>query len=409
MTRGALRLGAVIGAAALSTMAIAPAFATHDATAEADSSASTGVGPLFELLDTDACTATDTATSQSGTPTGRCGNGLSLNDQINAFAQNASAPGDGTSAADASVAPIDIANFTALDLTGILSGLQAIDTGTVLDDVVQGVDDAILRQALEALVPSVVAPLDDALQDALASVHENLPLTLKLGAVESHCTANAEPLNAEGNGTVAGINLEVMLGDQVVVVPIHAETAPNSNLLVGAPEDLVNAIIDGLEASFTQSLGGALSPLNQLLGTVQEQVTTQIFAQLEEQLLPALADALAPLIKGTVNKQEPVSPSATGEIEVTALELILADGQIGELDLARSHCGPNRLGTPHEGNPTPTPEPQPGPGPGPADIPTQVDSGLSGSNTTAILVGTGALMLVAGVTGLAGYRRMLQQ
>lgn len=416
MTRGALRLGAIFGAAALSTMAIAPAFATHDATAEADSSASTAKGPLFDAidLDTGACTAIDTAAAQTGTVSGRCGDGLSLNDQINAFSQNASAPGDGTSAADASVAPIDIVNFASLDLTGILDGLAGVDTGTILDEVLaplgQGAID-VLKES--GVYDAALVSIDDALQDALTEVHDNLPVTAQIGVVESHCTATAVPLNAEGNGTVATINLLVQLGDQQIVVPIHAETAPNSDLVVASPQVLVDAIIDGMQETFTQSLGGELAPLNEALEGAQTQITDRIFAELEAQLLPALSEALAPLIKGTVNKQEPVSPSSTGEIEVTALELILGGGEIGELDLARSHCGPNRAGSPHGDEPGGTPEPQPGPGPGqgpaPADIPTQVDSGQSGSDTTAILMGTGALLLAAGVTGLAGYRRMLQQ
>lgn len=413
MTRGALRLGAVLGAAALSTIAMAPAFATHDATAEADSSASTGTGPLFEqLLDTGQCTATDTPTTETGTVTGRCGDGLNLNDQIKAFSQNASAPGDGTSAADASVAPIDIVDFASLDLTGILDGLAGVDTGTVLDEVLaplgQGAIDALKTSGVydQALVA-----IDDGLQDALAQVHENLPVTLRIGAVESHCTATAAPLTAEGNGTLAGIDLLVQLGDQQIVVPIHAETGPNSDLVVDSPQVLVDAIIDGLEATFTQSLGGALQPLNEALAGAQAQITDAIFAELEAQLLPGLSEGLAPLVKGTVNKQEPTSPSSTGEIEVTGLELVLLGDQ--ELDLARSHCGPDRAGSSHDDapgtNPEPQPQPGPAPGPGAADIPTQVDSGLSGSDNTAILMGTGALLLVAGVTGLAGYRRLLQQ
>lgn len=406
-------------------MVVAPgAYATHDATATADSSASTGTGPLFELLDTGACTVTDTPTSTGGTPTGRCGDGLSLNAQINAFSQNAAAPGDApsTSTADASVAPIDIADFTSLDLTGIVDGLAAIDTGTVLDDVIGGLAPA-LQLLLEPLKDAAIAPIDDALQQALAGVEAALPLSIEIGAVESFCKATADPLVATGNGTVAGIHLIVMLGDQRIEVPIQAGTAPNSNLLVGAPEDLVNAIVDGLEDTFTASLGGALSPLNDVLDTLQAQVTSAIFAQLEPALLQALADALEPLIKGTVNKQEPVSPSSTGEIEVTSLELILADGQIGELDLARSHCGINTKGTPHgdptcETDPSLCPEPEPTcetdpslcPPPPGGNIPTQVDSGLGGSNQgTIIMIATAALLLGAGVTGLAGYRRMLQQ
>lgn len=397
-------------------MAIAPAFATHDATAEADSSASTAKGDLFEAidLDTGACTAIDTAATETGTVSGRCGDGLNLNDQIKAFSQNASAPGDGTSAADASVAPIDIVDFGALRLRGIVEGLGAADTGTVLDGLVNPAGQGIKELLTAAgLYDTAVAEIDAAVQEALASVHDELPLSLEIGAVESWCKATAQPLNAEGNSTVARIDLLIRLGDQVIRVPITIESAPNSDLIVHFPQDAVDGIIDGLRATFNESLDGSAAGINDILDPVQEQLTDQLFAELEAELLPSLSDGLAQLIKGTVNKQEPVSPSSTGEIEVTALELILGGEKIGELDLARSHCGPNRAGTAHGDAPGATPEPQqqpgPAPGPGAADIPTQVDSGQSGSNSTAILMGTGALLLAAGATGLAGYRRMLQQ
>jgi hypothetical protein len=387
----------------MAAFAAAPALAATGDTGGADSSASTGTGSLFQLLDTDSCTAA----TPSATGTGRCGDGLSLNNQINAFSQNATAPAGGTSSADASVAPIDITNIgTTLDLPGIIDGLAAINTGTVLDDVIGGVVDNTLSQQLLALVgPTVLTPLNDALQTALAGVTDALPLGLQIGAVESQCTATASPLRATGTSHVAGVNLVVHLGNQVINVPLELGTAPNSNLLVGAPEDLVNGIIAGLEDTFTTSLGGALAPLNALLSTLQTQVTSAIFGQLEQSLLPAVANALEPLVSGTVNKQVPVSPSSTGEIEVTALDLHLLGSNV--LELGRSHCGPNARGTTGGGgNPG-----GPGNGGNP-HIPTVVDSGLAGhADHTArnILGATAALMLLAGTAGLVGYRRMLNK
>jgi hypothetical protein len=398
-----LKTGAVIAAATFSAFITAPAFAATSDTGGANSSASTGTG-IFDLLDTDACTATPATPAGAG----RCGNGLSLNNQINAFSQNASGPTNGTSTANASVAPIDITNLgTSLDLTGIIDGLNAINTGTVLDTVINAVNDLALRAALQALEPAVLVPLDNALQQALAGVTDALPLGIQIGAVESTCTATAQPLVATGTSHVAGAHIVVHLGNQVINVPLELGTAPNSYLLITAPEDLVNGIIAGLEDTFTTSLGGALSGLNQLLATLQTQVTAQIFSQLEAQLLPALADALKDIVSGTVNKQVPVSPSSTGEIEVTALELKVLGTNV--LDLARSHCGPNTRGT---GTPT-------GPGngggghhPNNPHVPNVVDSGLKGhEDHTArnVLGATAALMLLAGTAGLLGYRRMLNK
>ena len=106
-------------------------------------------------------------------------------------------------------------------------------------------------------------------------------------------------------------------------------------------------------------------------------------------------------------KQVPVSPSSTGTIEVTALELKLLGTNV--LDLARSNCGPNaRTTTPSGGGNTSNPH-NPGKNP---HVPNVVDAGLQGhSDHTArnILAGTAALMLLAGSAGLVGYRRMLNK
>lgn len=398
MKRRVMRFGAIIGAATVSMFAFAPAMAATNDTGGADSSASTGTG-LFNLLDTDACTAT----APSGVGTGRCGDGLNLNNQIAAFSQNASGATNGTSTADASVAPIDITNLgTSLDLTGILDGVFDINTGTVLDSVINGLNAGPLKDLLNQLEVTVVAKIDDALQDALAGVTDALPLGLQIGAVESSCTATASPLRATGTSHVAGLDLLVHLGDQVIHVPIELGTAPNSNLLVDAPQQLVDGLIVGITSTLTDSLGGKLSALNVLLTGAVQPIVDKLLTQLKPNLLQGLSDALQSIVAGTVNKQVPVSPSSTGEIEVTALELKLFSTNV--LDLGRSHCGPNARGTTPPGNPG-----NPG-NPNLPHVPTVVDAGMAGhADHTArnVLGATAALMLLAGTAGLLGYRRML--
>lgn len=399
MKRRVMRFGAIIGAATVSMFAFAPAMAATNDTGGADSSASTGTGSLFNLLDTDACTAT----APSGTGTGRCGDGLSLNNQIAAFSQNASGPSNGTSTADASVAPIDITNLgTSLDLTGILDGVFDINTGTVLDDVINSLNAGALKTLLTSLENQLVAPIDDALQQALAAVTDALPLGLQIGAVESNCTATAEPLSASGTSHVAGLDLLVHLGNQVIHVPIELGTAPNSNLIVDAPQQLVDGLIAGIEDTLTDSLGGSLSLINVALSQAVQPIVDQLLTALKPNLLQGLSDLLEPIISGTVNKQDPVSPSSTGEIEVTALEVKLLGTNV--LDLGRSHCGPNARGTTPPGNPG-----NPG-NPNLPHVPTVVDAGMAGhADHTArnVLGATAALMLLAGTAGLFGYRRML--
>jgi len=400
LKRRVMRFGAIIGATTLSVFAFAPAFAATNDTGGADASASTGTG-LFDLLDTDACTST----APSGTGTGRCGDGLSLNNQINAFDQNASGATNGTSSADASVAPIDITNLgTSLDLTGVLDGVFDIDSGTVLDDVIQGLADSPLKDLVVLLEQNLIAPIDDALQDALAEVTEALPLGLQVGAVESSCTATAEPKQATGSSHVAGLDLLVHLGNEVIHVPIELGTSPNSNLLVDAPQQLVDGLILGITDTLTDSLNGSLSGINALLTGAVQPIVDQLLDQLEPNLLQPLSDALQSIVAGTVNKQVPVSPSSTGEIEVTALELKLLGDNV--LDLGRTHCGPNTRGTGPGGGGTPG---NPG-NPDLPNVPTVVDAGTAGhADHTArnVLGATAALMLLAGTAGLVGYRRML--
>jgi hypothetical protein len=398
LKRRVLRFGVIIGVATVSAFATAPTFAATNDTGGADSSASTGTG-LFNLLDTDACTSS----APSGTGTGRCGDGLNLNNQIAAFDQNASGATNGTSSADASVAPIDITNLgTSLDLTGVLDGVFDIDSGTVLDDVINGLNAGPLKTLLQQIENQLVAPIDDALQDALAAVTEALPLGLQVGAVESSCTATAEPKQATGTSHVAGLDLLVHLGNEVIHVPIELGTSPNSNLLVDAPQQLVDGLILGITDTLTDSLGGSLSGINVLLSGAVQPIVDQLLDQLEPSLLQPLSDALQSIVAGTVNKQVPVSPSATGEIEVTALELKLFGDNV--LDLGRSHCGPNSRGT---GTPSNPGNPN---NPDLPNVPTVVDSGMAGhADHTArnVLGATAALMLLAGTAGLMGYRRKL--
>jgi hypothetical protein len=396
-----MRFGAVIGATTVAAFSIAPAFAATNDTGGADSSASTGTGSLFQLLDTDSCTAA----APSGTGTGRCGDGLSLNNQISAFSQNASGATDGNSSADASVAPIDITDIgTSLDLTGILDGIAAINTGTVVDSVINGLEDGLLKTLLQTLKlqDKLIAPIDDALQDALGAVADALPLGIEIGAVESQCSATAEPLSASGGSHVAGLDIVVHLGDEVIRVPMELGTQPNSNLLVTAPQDLVDGLFKGITATLTDSLDASLLPLDALLSGAIQPIIDKLLDALEPSLLQGLADALKDIVSGTVNKQDPVSPSSTGEISVTALELNLLGNT---LDLGRTHCGPNSRGATPPGNPG-----NPGtPGNNP-HVPTVVDAGMAGhTDHTArnVLGATAALMLLAGTAGLLGYRRML--
>jgi hypothetical protein len=409
-------------------------------------------GALVEILDTGDCiTAAPVAYPGNGP---RCGEGLST-DTVSAFSQavqgSATDPnslqgtpwaqsasilqGSNYSRGYASVAPIDIDGLGEVSLTDIFDGLAAADTGTILDPVLNALGDPIAT----ALAPLLV-PLSDGLQAGLDGVNGALPTTIQLGAVESQCQATSSPLRASAASNVADANLVVgegVLGADGVVVPLNgpngADTPPNTNLLIGAPQDLVNAVLDTLQDSLNISLDGAGAPLNLILDPIQDQVVNAILDQLEPTLLTALADALEPLVSGTVNKQTP-NPSSvtnatgtntTGSVEVIALEVILlaAGGEQATqtLQLGRAECGPNAAGS----GPTPSPTPTDGDdgdgddsddsddGDGDDgdsddsdDGPRSVDSGLNdGGNLGALAIS--GLLAASTLVGSAARQRLL--
>jgi hypothetical protein len=346
------------------------------AVTKAEAQGVNATGQLVEILDTGDCKTTAPVAYPGTGP--RCGEGLST-DTVSAFSQavqgSATSPGSlqGTPWAQsaqilqgkaysrgyASVAPIDIDGLGEVSLTNIFDGLAAADTGTILDPVLNALGDPIAT----TLAP-VLTPLSDGLQAGLDGVNGALPTTIQLGAVESQCQATGSPLRASASSNVADANLVVgegVLGADGVVVPLNgpngADTPPNTNLLIGAPQDLVDAVLDTLQDSLNVSLDGAGAPLNALLNPVQDQVVDAILAQLEPTLLTQLADALEPLVSGTVNKQTPNPTSVsnatgtnnTGKVEVIALEvkLLAAGGNQTQqtLQLGRSACGVNSAGS----------------------------------------------------------------
>lgn len=308
--------------------------------AQADASASTGTG-LFSILDTTKCEAVLAAGTTVGAadavPTGLCGAGLDTN-SIDAFDQEATASlngANGTSTARASVAPIAAFDLqSTLDLSDLVVDLTQIQTGTILDGVL-GPIAAIVQPILDLLgLNTVLDTVDDVLGTVLGTLDDALPLSIEIGAVESN--AEAEPGSATGTSVVSDINLVVDLGATQVKVPLTAGTGVNQNLLIGAPQDLVNGIILGLTDTLDASLNGALSGLNPLLNILSDALVNPLLDALEPQLLTAVANLLEPVVSGTVNKQVAASP---GELEVTALSLTVLGSNT--LDLARVHVGPN--------------------------------------------------------------------
>ena len=240
--------------------------------AQANSSAITATG-LTEIVNTGVCLAE----SADGTPVavedaeGICGTGLELAGVTGTVNQTASTDLDGnrgTSEAAASVEQVTLTELPDIDLSTIDEDVLGIETGTILDGIIDAADP-LLQPLLEAaLAPIATAVQEAALTPILEAVQGSLPVAVNIGAVASQCSAVAgEP--AVVDSTVASIDIVVgPADDPILVVPIDLPTSENAALVGSvAPQELVNGLIDGLEATLNESLGGALGPLSDLLAT----------------------------------------------------------------------------------------------------------------------------------------------
>ncbi|MGY2874029.1 hypothetical protein ACVW00_001219 [Marmoricola sp. URHA0025 HA25] len=431
MKRSALKLAAVIGAAAVSTLAVAPVFAAapvSQATAKAlelniaGNNITDGLGQVKATNDG----ATESKTGPTNPPISVLKNQGLLN--VGALVQEAQAKvtnGDGTSAACSGVAgnggtgslaevgdsscitpgsPVGI-SLANLDLSNVITINPASALGPL----------AALNNPLQLILGSITAPLSSALQSALG----NLSLGGSLGAIEAHCTANptsatgdANLASTTGNSNTVPITLSAA-GQDVVIASLPVNPPPNTHVLTNL-STVTQAIVDGVNQELHQALvsGGNNGPLAPLAGLTQS---------LQDTVIKTLADSLKPLLQPlednvlniTLNKQ---SKGDNGRsVDVTAIDLQLLPAAAGALgfsavsaDIAHVTCGPNtRVATPSTPNSPNTPK-----SPHTPKVPTVVDSGLAGhQDHTArnVLGATAALMLLAGTAGLVGYRRMLHK
>lgn len=310
--------------------------------AQSEASAITATG-ITGIVDTGVCRAEST----TGTPTagtGTCDVGLTTQG-VGVFGQNAFTGLDGMkgeSTAIASVAPINIPALTTIDLSTVQGDLDAIDTATILDDILLGLDP-ITAAAFDLLLTPVLTQIQTAaLAPILAQLQAAVPVSVQIGVVSSMCelTAGSAPvLDSE----VAGIDILIELAPgNVITVPITLDVTTPNSALVGsvAPQQIIDGLLNGLESTLIGSLGGALAPLGtDLIDAVLQPLVDEILAQVGPALLDPLGVALTPILDGTVNKQETLPD---GSVEVTAIELNVI-GETATLDLARSQCGPNGL------------------------------------------------------------------
>lgn len=326
--------------------------------AQANSSAVTATG-LTQIVDSKTCRVSSTGPATNGTAD-VCGTGLSTQG-VNAFAQTAETGLDGTkgtSKGASSVAPINIAALTTINLSTIPTDLTSVDTGTVLDplltnltpivqttlDTALGLLGISLQQLLDQIQTAAIAPITSALQTAL-------PVAVEVGALSSQCmvTAGGTP---NLTSQVAGINI-VVGNNRELVVPVAVGTGANLPLVGSvAIQQIVDDAFAGIEAALNQSLSGALGPLAAALPGIQATLVDSLLTALAP-VVDALGQAVVPILTGTVNKQV---TNADGSGEVTALDLNLLSST-ATLKLARSACGPNGAVVVNTPTPTPTPKP----------------------------------------------------
>lgn len=436
MNRRVARFGAIIGAAAVSTLAVAPAFgaaATSRASAQSVELSLGGSSVVSQEITATNNGTTETRNDASTVPT--LADLLTGNNAIGAGVapQDAHANTDGTSFACAGLAGtgggIAYVGDSACDVDAgqpltLNIGSLDLDLVTLLGS--QGAITGPLGEALQPITGELGEALDGVLAELTGSLADTplgqISLNGALSTVAADCTANpsaaqggAEILDSSGDRQIPiRVTLPTAEGGtqtlNLVDLDVALEPRPGGyNLLVNL-DDITEALFAAIEGQVATAVGGAISDLNALLhplftDVIQAQIVEALVDALRDDLLQALSDNLLEVVV-----LDRTFGDAGRSVDVTALRVnvlgaaeqfagaALIEGTVGHVT-----CGPNTRATD-----TPNP-PEPN-SPNLPDVPTVVDSGVAGDGggTARIVLGaTAALMLLAGTAGLIGYRRML--
>ena len=402
-----MRAGAVLGAAAVATMAMGPALAA-ETVAQAEANALT-VAVAGEGGDSGTVRAThdgDELTKTGNTePPVSVLQGQNLLD-VGTLAQDAAAGLDGRAGVSAACSGIagDGASVAEVgdsecieggDNVGVsIANLDLSDTVVVNPETELG---SVLSGPLAPLEAQLIGPVTQALAAGLAPL-DQVQVGGSLGVVEARCTA--EPGSADGTANIADAQLTAVAGGQTYVLANLPVNPPPNTKVVTDLDVVVNAVIAGVETQLETALEGAAAGLVLLTDQVQAQIVDTIVAEVSDQLAPVEEN----LLDITLNKQ--VRP-AQGHIEVTGIDLRVLPAAAAELgaplvsaQIANVSCGPNSRVAPDVAEETPRDLP---------DVPTVVDAGVGGPGqggqdaTGALVAGS---LLAAGAAGLLGYRRL---
>ena len=443
MRRTVLRWGAVLGAATVSALAVAPAFAAttvSQATAQSLQLSIGGNSAISQKITATNDGTTETRTNASTVPT--IADLLTGNNVVQAGVapQDAHAGPLGNSYACAGIAGDQSGGVVTVGHSSChIDGADlSLGLGTLDLDLVHifGTEGELTSQLHDALLP-LTDPLGTALDDAVAQLTAGLAdtplgqigLAGHVSAIEATCTADPDAAagTAQIVDTAGGHTLPISVtipdgsgGTQTVdLVDLNANLSPRPggwDLLINL-DDVSQALIDAIGGELDIALNGAIADsgladaIKTVLQAAQDNIVNSLVDGLRDPLLQQLSDNV---LKVTINDR--TFGDGGRSVDVTALdaEVLPAAQQFANASLISGiighvTCGPNRAPGAEAGSPTPE---QPGGDNPTPDIPNVVDSGLAGNGDhTArnVLGATAALLLLAGSAGVVGYRRMLQK
>jgi hypothetical protein len=332
--RAHLRFAAVIGAATLGALAAAPALAATDNQAGANavfiSIAGNGQGTGNVTASYADGKETTTGNSQPPfpDPTGQ----KFITGGV--LAQEATAK-PGFSAACAGLAGdggsvLNIGDSSCLEPGNLLTGsFGSFDPSTLIPDSSSLPSDQVPAQAQDLLTQlgQGAKPLNDLIDSALSKAQQQFGdggLVANLDAIEGRCTAGDG--GPTGTSTLTDVALTFNIPGQkpitVLTLPVHPK--PNTHVFTNL-SDVMNAVLDAVDADLTESLQGNLSPLKELTKDARDQIVTQVHDQVEANLKPLEEN----LLDITLNQQVHPTPDS---IKVRALDVQVLPAAKSQLD-----------------------------------------------------------------------------
>jgi hypothetical protein len=416
--RSYLRSASVLGAFALSTLAVAPALAAAPVSQAGANAVMLSVAGNENGSGNATATndgSTETKTGQETPPLSVLGGQQLLN--LGVLAQEATAATDGSSAACAGVAGDggSVANIGGSrclvpgdQVTGTLGNLDLSGLVLVDPDGALGALSRVQETALQPVLDAVTTAINSAV-DGARDQFGDLGLVARFGAVEGECTA--EPGSATGDAVLTDAAIGVVFPEQapqqdlvLLDLPVHPE--PNTHLTTNL-SDVLDMILDAIGDDLNNSLNGALAPLV----TGIDQLKTSVVGAVRDNVESNLAPLEQNLLDIVLNRQlRPTDDS----IKVRSLDLTVLpvledqlDAALVNLQIGNAACGPSGRIAAAAAPEAPV---------APAAIPTGVSAGLEtvpatyapasdGDATNLIVLGAFAVLVSTGA-GFVTYRRL---